>query len=489
VTLAALCLAAVAFALPANAQQPPRFIIGPYLQALSPERVTIRFELSHPAAAVVELSGPSGPPRRFESPSNTILHAVPLTGLSPATTWTYQVRAAGAATDRGSFSTPPDSPHPFSFIVYGDSRSNADAHAAAARAIHAVPSDLLIGTGDIVETGGDRDGWLEFFTTERTLLRDRCLYPVLGNHELIRGSAAPRQTWLRYLAPHGDEQGPSWYSFRWSNTRFFMLDAMDPFDGEQASWLREQLARTAGEPGVQHRFVVTHHGPFSSGRHGPHKNFVRQNMVELLVSQGVSLVFSGHDHIYERGDHQGLKYVISGGAGAPLYKIQREQPGSHKALSLHHFVEVRVNGPDVMLLTHATGQGLVESCWFGPGQPWNCSDPPPFAWAAAAPSSDPPLLPVAESTGPSGSPPEVPRAARPSPRCACELPGAPRAPAAGLLLGLALLGAAAGRRAGRHQPACPRRPHPIRSFGHAARLLLRTSRRRPRPLGLRDLPR
>ena len=41
----------------------------------------------------------------------------------------------------------------------------------------------------------------------------------------------------------------------------------------------------------------------------------------------VELVLAGHDHIYERGEGGGLKYVITGGAGAPLYRASRPSAG------------------------------------------------------------------------------------------------------------------------------------------------------------------
>ena len=45
-------------------------------------------------------------------------------------------------------------------------------------------------------------------------------------------------------------------------------------------------------------------------------------MTQAAVHSRVSFVFSGHDHLYQRGEVDGLKYVVSGGGGAPLYSVR-----------------------------------------------------------------------------------------------------------------------------------------------------------------------
>ena len=57
---------------------------------------------------------------------------------------------------------------------------------------------------------------------------------------------------------------------------------------------------------------------------------------------GVDLVFSGHDHAYERtAPIGGVIYVVSGGGGKELYPAGKSEwtTFSH---SVHHAVRVRV---------------------------------------------------------------------------------------------------------------------------------------------------
>ena len=45
---------------------------------------------------------------------------------------------------------------------------------------------------------------------------------------------------------------------------------------------------------------------------------VRSDLVPLFEKYDVQMVFSGHDHDYERGTVNGIKYVVTGGGGERL---------------------------------------------------------------------------------------------------------------------------------------------------------------------------
>jgi hypothetical protein len=129
-------------------------------------------------------------------------------------------------------------------------------------------------------------------------------------------------------------------------------------------------------------------------------------MVDLLRENRIDLVWSGHDHLYERGDGKGLKYVVSGGGGAPLYPIRNRQASSRIAESVHHFIEVRINGQELAMVARRVDGSVLDKCGFAKGGPWDCDK----AEAKAAEKSTAPSTSVA---------PNVP----PSSRCGCTLPG------------------------------------------------------------------
>src|SRR6185436_8944345 len=134
-------------------------------------------------------------------------------------------------------------------------------------------------TGDFVENGSSLRQWATFFDIEAPLLRQRCLFSCVGNHELADGRGAD---YLRYFGPRdldpsrADASDQTPYSldqldgtFRWSNARFFLMNGMVPYRaGASRAWLENALGSADNEPGLQWRIVVIHHGPWSSGPHG-----------------------------------------------------------------------------------------------------------------------------------------------------------------------------------------------------------------------------
>jgi 3',5'-cyclic AMP phosphodiesterase CpdA len=83
---------------------------------------------------------------------------------------------------------------------------------------------------------------------------------------------------------------------------------------EQIDWLKETLEKSD----AKWKIAFFHHPIYSSGeKHGSELDL--QQLIEpLFVSSGVDVVFSGHEHFYERIKPQkGIHYITQGG-GAKL---------------------------------------------------------------------------------------------------------------------------------------------------------------------------
>jgi hypothetical protein len=421
----------------------PRLVKGPYLTELSESGVEVRFELDAAAPASVELTGgeaSDASPARTVADVASSMHVVHVTGLEPGKAYDYAVRVGGAVAGKGHFVTAPraDAGAPVKFLVYGDTRSVETVQAALVRAMLATPSDFLVNTGDIVATGGSAADWQEFFQIEQPLLRDRALFLCIGNHELSddqAGSSFAR--YFGYADPANAAAAPRPYgTMRWGTARFFFLNGMHAWEhGAERDWLERELAKADSEAGLVWRIAVVHQGPWSSGPHGGSAKLDDAQVPQLLAAHKVDLLLAGHDHIYERGDHGGdapLKYVISGGGGAPLYPIEHRTPSTRKAESAYHFVEVTLTGDALRMVAHRLDGTVLESCGFAKGHPWDCD---------AAPKSEAPQDLAGQA--PEGTP-----ASSPS-RCGCEVPGAPVG-VAGAWLALAGM-VAAGVVAARHR--------------------------------------
>jgi acid phosphatase type 7 len=414
----------------------PALVKGPYLTSLSSVAVEVRFELDAAAQAAVEVN-PGGSATDGDAATRTVgdapasMHVVRVTGLEPGRAYDYAVRAGGAILGKGHFITAPkddDASQPVKFLLYGDDRSNDAVHAAIVQALLATPSDFLVNTGDLVADGGSSPDWEAFFRIEQPLLRDRALFLAIGNHELYDDQAGA--SFARYFGyPDASGAPQPFGTARWGSVRFFFLNGMHDWQGgPERGWLERALAQADGESGLVWRIAVVHHSPWSSGPHGGNAALLDANIPELLGDHHVDLLLAGHDHIYERGDAGRLKYVISGGGGAPLYPVGNPTSTTRKAESAYHYVELTLTGDALHLVAHRLDGTTLDSCGFAKGGIWDCDAKP----RSNAPASE-------ESPG------QAQGAISPS-RCGCRLAGVPTAVLGGTLFALCAAGAAVGRR-------------------------------------------
>jgi predicted phosphodiesterase len=105
--------------------------------------------------------------------------------------------------------------------------------------------------------------------------------------------------------------GERYYTYVKGNVRFFVLDS-DLLDPKQLAWIEAALKDSRDE----WKICYFHHPLYSDGRtHGSQVD-VRVVLEPLFIKYGVNVVFSGHDHVYERIKPQkGIYYFVSGSAG------------------------------------------------------------------------------------------------------------------------------------------------------------------------------
>ena len=393
----------------------PRVTKGPYLQDLGSTHVAIKVEVDPPAPAALELtsSRDAGGPKILENREATALHVFRVDALEPGQAYAYSLRIGGHKQPGGTFTAAPkNDADSMTFLLYGDNRSDPAAHASVVRAMRGVPSDFLVHTGDFGEDGSDPRDWQSFFDVEQMLLRDRCVFGCVGNHELIEKAGG---SYLRYFGPLDPVQ--LYGSFRWGRARFFLLNGSDTFtDGAEAAWLRSELDRADTEAGLAWRFIVVHHGPWSAGPHGNNTRLLAGGAEQLFAAHKVDAVFSGHDHIYERGEFRGLRYVVSGGGGAPLYPVRGPLLSTKRVESAYHFVQFEVARDSVRLIARRADGSILERCGFGKAAGWDCDRP----------TGSPAPGPGVELTA--ADPARVPAPPAPTSRCGCRAVGDPSGP-------------------------------------------------------------
>lgn len=316
-------------------------IKGPYLQDVTTGGIRVRWETDAGTDSRVDygltasygeyISGTYSTPL---PDSGTYLHEIPVAGLTTETTYHYKVSTAGLSSSDHTFRSAVEPTTPFRFAAYGDNRSDPTAHELIADAILASQPQFVLNSGDVVESGADYAQWRDqFFFPARDLFYDIPFYVGVGNHE---GFSHWVTDFIYY--PASDR----WWSFDFGNAHYVILDTNSAYTSGSAqySWLVSDLSGTSKE----WVFACFHHPPYSSGGHGGEPD-VQSYLVPLFETYGVDMVFSGHDHLYERSSKAGIAYIVTGGGGAPLSDPdQTTNPYQIYAEKTYHFCTVDISG-------------------------------------------------------------------------------------------------------------------------------------------------
>jgi 3',5'-cyclic AMP phosphodiesterase CpdA len=166
------------------------------------------------------------------------------------------------------------------------------------------PFDFVIMLGDNIYGGSKPADFERKFAVPYKPLIDAGVkfYASLGNHD---------NTNERFYKPF-EMNGESYYTYKKGKVLFIVLNSnyMDP---KQAAWLETQL-RDAGNG--DWKICYFHHPLYTSAKfHGPSLD-LRQSLEPLFIKYGVDVVFSGHEHVYERVHPQhGIYYFTEGSSG------------------------------------------------------------------------------------------------------------------------------------------------------------------------------
>jgi len=167
----------------------------------------------------------------------------------------------------------------------------------------AFPFEFVLMMGDNMYGGENAvDYKRKFENIYRPLLDQKVkFYAALGNHD------DSNQRFYEYFNMEGQE----YYHFKKGNVSFYSLNS-NYMDKKQVEWLNEKLATDT----TPWKIAYFHHPPYSSGgKHGSDSK-LREIVEPIFVKYGVSVVFTGHEHFYERIKPQkGIYYFISGSGG------------------------------------------------------------------------------------------------------------------------------------------------------------------------------
>jgi len=191
------------------------------------------------------------------------------------------------------------------FAVIGDTGEPSAGQGAIARQMVSwhgkFPFEFALMMGDNIygsESAGDYDK--KFAAPYKALIDGGVkFYAALGNHD----DAAQVQYKLFNM------DGQKYHTFKPQNgVRFFALDS-NYVDQKQIQWLDKELAAS----GSDWKIAFFHHPLYSSGKTHGSADLQRSLLEPVFLKYGVNVVFSGHEHFYERIKPQkGVAYFIIG---------------------------------------------------------------------------------------------------------------------------------------------------------------------------------
>ena len=214
--------------------------------------------------------------------------------------------------------TLPNAERSIKFAIIGDSgRGSKEQHDVAAQmGAYRQRFDyrFVLMTGDNIYEGpaSAEDYRLKFEDPYKPLLDAGVkFYAALGNHD--------DSNQVYYEPFHMD--GNRYYTFvppvdpitRWdTRVRLFALDSTY-LDRAQSSWFEGKTR----DSNAEWKIAFLHHPVYTSGRYTLAARGIRFALESAFANGGIDVVFSGHEHIYQRSELQnGILYFVTGGAGS-----------------------------------------------------------------------------------------------------------------------------------------------------------------------------
>ena len=288
------------------------------------------------------------------------LHEVHVCGLTPDTTYYYQVGGGPAGAQlwsaTQSFTTVPAT-GAITVGLIGDARDSVGTWQAVNLRMRDAAVAMALIDGDLVDLGTVDDlymTWLDAIwhdpsdATKFLTLGQIPLVPVNGNHE--NDSAISFANWA---TPGDGPYAETYASFDVGSAHVTMIDDQQIAESielggasteaqAQLAWLDQDLA-AANADRKDHPFIVVmgHRGLFSTSNHAADGDVIaaRGALVPIYDKYNVDLVVNGHDHEYERSlplragspasgapvVGAGTTYVICAGSGADPYAVGTAQ--------------------------------------------------------------------------------------------------------------------------------------------------------------------
>jgi predicted phosphodiesterase len=348
---------------PATVEAEHVFLAQPYLQAMTPNSMTIRWITARPCYSWVEY----GEQGAFDKKAHAVteglvnaynrVHEIVIEGLQPGKTYNYRVVSKdikefqpykltygeSIQSNAFSFTTIDPTARELSWLIFNDIHDRPASFGHLMGLNKDNPYDFVFLNGDMFDYQTDEQQIIDHLLTPCTaaFASNKPMLFVRGNHE-TRGKYA------RNLKDYFSNPGGQYFSFQWGPVYAIALDTgedkedthpvyagivdFDAYRIKQAAWLEQQLQSKAFKK-AKYRVVMMHIPPHYSGN-GHGAMHCRELFSPLFDKYKVDIVISGHTHTYGvhppvAGQHN-YPLIIGGGPNEGKRTLIRVNAGQQK---------------------------------------------------------------------------------------------------------------------------------------------------------------
>lgn len=241
------------------------------------------------------------------------------------------------------------------FAVIGDSGTGDHQQYEVAQRMEAYREatkfDFVIMLGDNIYGGHSPHDFVSKFERPYQALLNAGVkfYASLGNHD------DPNDERLYKPFNMG---GQRYYAFRKGEVAFFALDS-NYMDANQLNWLDQNLKSSQGS----WKICFFHHPLYNDGRHHGSDVDLRTQILPIFKKYEVNVVFSGHEHVYERmKPEDGIHYFVLGNSGQLMrhdFSINRDRAQGFD--TDESFMLVEIAGDKLYFQTIARGGETIDA--------------------------------------------------------------------------------------------------------------------------------
>jgi len=304
------------------ARTPRLFASKPYIQNVTPTSATIMWESDSSKPGTVNYGtstafGNTATATVTPSGAYTYIQKAVLPSLQESTIYYFQAITDGTPAKEQTLKTATTNVNiSFKVGIWGDSHYTNPFSGMASYLVNNLNVDFCVTSGDVSNSGGNDSVDLRkiFIYNVLDIIGSKVpFYESFGNHDVGGGN----------LIRHYVEQPTDYnsdaskvsgsYAYVYGNSVFITID-WNRYDTDLApnGWL-ETFLKSPVSRQAKFRFIFIHCPPFLERWQGAEQSVVKTNIPLLSKKYGVTAVFSGHMHGYERGVLDGVQYITQGG--------------------------------------------------------------------------------------------------------------------------------------------------------------------------------